>query len=147
MNISALLPSSTLNQASSPLNTNQQQQSEFQQLTQALQSGNLTNAQQAFSSLTSSATNSGLLSVQLTQDLSKLGSALQSGNLTGAQQAYSSVQQNLQNSAPTAAHHHHAHHGGGASQQLTSGFPDATSSSDGSVASQAYAFQPVDLTA
>src|SRR5271157_3537513 len=100
MSVSAIFPSSALNQATSLQNSNQQQRNEFQQLTQALQSGNLTSAQQAFGALTNSATSSGLLSVQLTQDLSKLGSALQSGNLTGARDAYSSVQQNLQNSNP-----------------------------------------------
>jgi hypothetical protein len=147
MNISAILPSSTLNQIYNPQNTNQQQRTEFQQLTQALQSGDLITAQQAFSALTNSATSSGLQSVRLSQGLNALGSALQSGNLTGAQNAYSSVQQSLQNSAPTVAHHHRAHHGGGGSHLLTSGFPDSTSSSGSSVASQSDIFQPVNLTA
>jgi hypothetical protein len=102
MSVSAILPSTTLNQAYNLQAPNQQRQAEFQQLTQALQSGNLSSAQQAFGALTS-ASNSGLLSVQLSQDLSKLGSALQSGNLAGARQAYTSVQQNLQSSPPMAA--------------------------------------------
>ncbi len=140
MNISALLPSSTLNQANPLQSANQPQNSEFQQLTQALQTGNMTTAQQAFSALTSSSTGSGLQSVQLTQDLNALGSALQSGNLSGAQSAYSSVQQNLQSSNPGAAHHHRMH-GGGGSHSLTSGFPDSTDPS------QSDAFQPVNLTA
>ena len=147
MNISAILPTGTLNQANHLQNTNQQQRTEFQQLTQALQSGNLITAQQAFSALTNSATSSGLRSIRLSQDLNALGSALQSGNLTGAQNAYSSVQQSLQNSAPTVAHHHRPHHGGGGSHLLTSGFPDRTSSSGSSVASQSDIFQPVNLTA
>ena len=104
MSVSAILPSTTLNQAYNLQTPNQQQRTEFQQLTQALQSGNLSSAQQAFGALTNKASNSGLLSVQLSQDLSKLGSALQSGNLAGARQAYSSVQQNLQSSPPMAAH-------------------------------------------
>lgn len=145
MNISALLPSSTLNQAN-PLQTANQPSTDFQQLTQALQSGNLTTAQQAFSGLSNSTTGSGLQSLQLTQDLNALGSALQSGNLTGARNAYSSVQQSLQNSSPIAAHHHRPHHGGGGSHSLTSGFPD-TSTSDRSAASQTDTFQPVNLTA
>jgi hypothetical protein len=140
MNISALLPSSTLNQAYNLQSTNQPQNTEFQQLTQALQSGNMTTAQKAFSALTSSMTGSGLQSVQLTQDLNALGSALQSGNLSGAQSAYSSVQQNLQSSNPSAAHHHRMH-GGGGSHSLTSGFPDSTDPS------QTDVFQPVNLTA
>jgi hypothetical protein len=145
MNISALLPSSTLNQAHSLQSANQQQRTEFQQLTQALQAGNLTTAQQALSALTNSAAGSGLKSVQLTQDLNTLGSALQSSNLTGARNAYSSVQQSLQNSNPIAAHHHRSH-GGGGSHSLTSGFPDS-SSSDGNAAGQADVFQPVNWTA
>jgi hypothetical protein len=47
MNISAILPSSTLNQANHTQNTNQQQRTEFQQLAKALQSGNLITAQQS----------------------------------------------------------------------------------------------------
>jgi outer membrane protein assembly factor BamD (BamD/ComL family) len=143
MSVAAISSSNVLNQATTLPNTNQQQRTEFQQLTQALQSGNLTNAQQAFSALTNSASSSGLLSVQLTQDLSKLGSALQSGNLSSARQAYSSVQQNLQNSNPIAAHHHRPHHGG-ESQVLTSGFPGG-SSGPGSSASDV--FQLLNLTA
>ena len=147
MSVSANSSGNVLNQANSLQNASQQQRNEFQQLTQALQSGNLTNAQQAFGALTSSATSSGLLSVQLTQDLSKLGSALQSNNLTGARNAYSSVQQDLHNSNPRTAHHHHPHGGGGGSQFLTSGFPDSTSNPGSSAASQSNVFQPVNLTA
>jgi hypothetical protein len=131
-----------LNQANPLQSSSQQQRTEFQQLTQALQSGNLASAQQAFSALTSTSANSGLLGVQLKQDLSKLGSALQSGNLSSARQAYSSVQQNLQNSNPMAAHHHRPRHGGGGSL-LTSGFPDGTSNSG----SASNFFQPISLMA
>jgi len=145
MSVSAISSSNTPVQANILRSTNQQQRTDFQQLTQALQSGNLSSAQQALSALTNSATTSSLLSAQLTQDLSKLGSALQSGNLSSARQAYSSVQQNLQSSNPTGAHHHHAHHGGG-SQLLTSGFPDSSGSSSSSAASQSSVFQPINLT-
>jgi hypothetical protein len=88
-----------------------------------------------------------LLSVQLSQDLSKLGSALQSGNLAGARQAYSSVQQNLQSSPPMAAHHHRPHHGGGGVSSLLSALSDSASSSGSSTASPGDVFQPVNLTA
>jgi hypothetical protein len=145
MFLSPISSGSALNQAKNLPTTNQQQRAEFQQLTQALQSGNLTTAQQAFSALTNSAKSSGIQSLQLTQDLNALGSALQSGNLAGARNAYSTVQQNLQNSSPMAAHHHRPHHGG--SQFLTSGFPDSTSNSGSSTASQSNVFQPVNLTA
>jgi hypothetical protein len=52
MSVSASLPSSTLNQAYNLQTPNQQQRTEFQQLTQGLQSGNLSSAQQAFGALT-----------------------------------------------------------------------------------------------
>jgi hypothetical protein len=146
MSISAISSSNALNQADILQNTNQRQRTEFQQLTQALQSGNLTNARQAFSVLANSATSSGMQSVQLTQDPNKLGAALQSGDVSSARQAYSSVQQNLQNSNPLAAHHHRAHHGGG-SLFLTSGFPDSTSSPTSSAANQSGVLQTVNLTA
>jgi iron uptake system EfeUOB component EfeO/EfeM len=139
MSISAIFPSSTLNQANNPQNANQQRRTEFQQLTQALQSGSLTNAQQAFSALTKSGTSAGIQSVQLTKDLNTLASALQSGDLAGARATYSTVQQGLHNSNPLAAHHHRAHYGGGL-RVLTSGFPDGTGS-------QSEVFQPVNLTA
>jgi hypothetical protein len=142
---SAILPSSALNQANNLQTTNQQRQTEFRQLTKALQSGNLSNAQQAFSTLATGATGTGIPSVRLTQDLNALRSALQSGNLTGARDAYTSVQQNLQNSNLPAAHHHRPHHGG--SKLLTSGFPDSTASSGSGVASQSDVFQAVNLTA
>jgi hypothetical protein len=144
MFLSAISSGSALNQAKNLATTNQQQRAEFQQLTQALQSGNLTTAQQAFSALTNSAKSSGIQSLQLTQDLNALGSALQSGNLAGARNAYSAVQQNLQNPSPMAAHHHRPHHGG--ARLLTSGFPD-TSNSGSSSASQSDVLQSLSLTA
>jgi len=144
MLLSAISAGSAVNQANNLLNRNQKQRTEFQQLTQALQSGNLTTAQQAFSALTNSAKSSGIQGVRLTQDLNALGSALQSGNLSGARNAYSAVQQNLQTSSSMAAHHHRPHHGG--SRLLTSGFPD-TSNSGSSSASPSDVFPPLNLTA
>jgi hypothetical protein len=146
MTVSAIFPSSTLNQVNNQ-HANQERGTEFQQLTQALQTSNLTNAQQAFGALTKSATSSGIQSIQLTQDFGALRSALQSGNLAGARDAYSAVQQALQNSNPLAAHHHRPHHGRTGPQVLTSGFPGRTASPDISAASQGDVFQPVNLTA
>jgi hypothetical protein len=146
MNISAILPSSTLNPANHLQNTNQQQRrTEFQQLAKVLQSGNLITAQQAFGALTNRATGSGLKSVRLSQDLKALGSALESGDLAGARQAHLSVQQNLHSSTSMAAHHHRPHHGG--LHCLTSLFPDGTNSSGSSAASQTNVFQTVNFTA
>jgi iron uptake system EfeUOB component EfeO/EfeM len=147
MTVSAILPSSELNQASNLQSANQQRRTEFQQLTQALQSGNLTNAQQVLSALTKSATSPGIQSMQLTKELNTLGAALQSGDLASARAAYRSVQQGVQNSNPMVAHHHRPHHGGGGSHLLTSGFPGTTSNSASSAASQSDVFEAVNLTA
>ena len=80
----------------------QQRRQDFQALSQALQSGNLGAAQQAFSSLSSS------FPAGVANDpnslLAKLGQALQSGNLSAAQSAFSAM----------CGHHHH--HGGGLAQ-------------------------------
>ncbi len=82
-----------------------QVQSDFQALGKALQSGNLTVAQQAYATLqqdlpasqsSSSATSS--------NPLSAVGQALQSGNLTAAQQAFTALR---------GHNHGHHHHGGG----------------------------------
>jgi hypothetical protein len=131
MSVSAISSSNALNQANMLQNATQQPGTQFQQLTQALQTGNLSNAQQLFSALNSSTASSGLLSTQMKEDLSKLGSALQSGNLTSARQAYSSVQQNLDSSNHMAAHHNRPVHGGGGLGSLISGFPDIAGTSGG----------------
>jgi hypothetical protein len=140
MFVPAILPTSALDLVNHLQNANQQRGTEFQQLTQALQSGNLTNARQAFGDLTRSATSSGVQSVQLTEDLSALGSALRSGDLAGACAAYSAIQLGLHHFNPIAAHHHRPHYGGGGLRVLTSGFPDSTGS-------QREVFRPVNLTA
>ncbi len=76
----------------------------WQQLTQALQSGNLSAAQQAYATLTQSAGNlPGGQNGPLAQALSKIGAALQSGDIGGAQQALTQLQQQ----AASKPHHHH----------------------------------------
>jgi len=76
----------------------------FSQLSNALQSGNLTAAQSAYNTLESSpmAQNG-----PLAQALQQIGQDLQSGDISGAQQALAQLQQQQQ------AHHGHHHHGGG----------------------------------
>src|SRR5580704_4561520 len=143
MSVSAISSSNAMNQANMLQTATRQPGTQFQQLTQALQTGNLSNAQQLFSTLNSAA-NSGLLSTQMKQDLSKLGSALQSGNLTSARQAYSSVQQNLDSSNHMAAHHNRPVHSGGGLGSLISGFPDAISTPGGAASE---AFQALSLLA
>ena len=78
----------------------QQQQQNFKSLTNALQSGDLAGAQQAFSSLTG-----GSGTVNSNSPLAQIGQALKSGDLAGAQKAMQQLQ------ASRAGHHHH---GGGA---------------------------------
>jgi len=112
-------------------------QTEFQQLGQDLQSGNLSAAQTDLTSLqqllppnasntatsssmdttlstsSSSQTNSSVSSLfkQLSQDL-------QAGNLSAAQQDYSSIQQNLQSRSAHGHHHHHQKSAGQMQQTL-----------------------------
>ena len=97
-------------------------QQEFQQLGQDLQSGNLSAAQQAYSTIqqdvqqasphmhhhhhhlstgTSDTTSSS--NNPLAQEFSTLGQALQSGNLSAAQTAYSTMQQDLMQLGWTSA--------------------------------------------
>jgi hypothetical protein len=147
MYVSAIFPGSAPSQANAVQNPNQQRRTGFQQLTQALRSGNLNSAQQAFGALTKSAITSGLQSVQLSQDLNTLRSALQSGDLAGARDAYSSVRESLQNSNSMAARHHRPHHEGGGARVLTSGFPGNASSSNTIADHPGEVFQPVNLTA
>jgi len=114
MSIAGILSSSFLqNQlsgASSPY------QKDMQQLSQALQSGNLSAAQKDFSAIQQDLQNQGVSSTNhlhhhhhrsvgsgdsstqnsLIQDLNQVGQALTSGNLSGAQQAYATLQQQLQ---------------------------------------------------
>ena len=106
----------------------QQRRADFQQLSQALQSGDLAGAQAAFealsnlgqnassstsSSTSSSASNSGpFRNSKLAQDFNNLGQALQSGDLAGAQKAFATLQQDIR-----ASRHHF---GGRSSQNLNS---------------------------
>lgn len=88
----------------------QQRRSDFQALSSALKSGDLSSAQSAFSALTADAPANGGNS-KIADAFKAVGQALQSGDVAGAQKAFASLQSTLQ-----GAHgHHHHHHGGGAS--------------------------------
>lgn len=94
----------------------QQTRIDFQQLAQALQSGNLGGAQQAFSGLDQllSASSSGQNNAQANQqgsrnnplrtDLSAVGLALKSGDLVGAQKAFAQLQADIQAYSRTHSH-------------------------------------------
>jgi len=102
----------------------QQIKAEFQQLGQDLLSGNLTQAQSDFATLSqnfpgasqSTATSANAAATAsnnpLLQAFAQLGQDLQSGNLQGAQQDFTNLQQDLQqvSSQQVGRHHHHHHH-------------------------------------
>ena len=110
----------------------QQIKTEFQQLGQDLQSGNLTAAQSDFTTLSqnlsgasqSSATtaSSATGNTPLAQAFAQLGQDLQSGNLQGAQQDFTNVQQDVQqiSSQQVGGHHSHHHHHTESSQSSSS---------------------------
>lgn len=124
---------SSTNIAAQPglLGTFQQQRNDFKQLSTALQSGDLTGAQAAFTDLAKLSQNSkaGAQSStsQIGQDFAAIGQALQSGDLAGAQQAFSTFQQDVksafqqrfqnfqaqQTQQQPSVHHHHHHHDAG----------------------------------
>ena len=104
--------SAGMSQASSVANWQQRQQT-FQQLTSALQAGDLGAAQQAFASLT------GGNSVQGNGPLAQLGQALKNGDLASAQKAMQALQSNH------SKHHHHA--GQTSAAQSTTQSPLSTS--------------------
>jgi hypothetical protein len=122
MSISAISPASSIYQPSSTQSAFSQ---DFSQLANSITSGNLSGAQQAYSSLSQllssvqgpSATNP---NNPLTQALGQIGQALQNGNLSGAQQALSSLQQ------AKGSHHSHGHHHGGGGGASTSASTSAT---------------------
>jgi hypothetical protein len=86
---------------------------QFNQLVGALQSGSLSDAQQAYSALSQLQSNgqgpSTTSNSPLAQALNQIGQNLQNGDLSGAQQALASLQQSQ------GSHHHHHHGGGGSS--------------------------------
>jgi outer membrane protein assembly factor BamD (BamD/ComL family) len=106
----------------------QQIKSEFQQLGQDLQSGNLNQAQSDFTTLTQNlsaivqgGTNAATAATTtpanptaattspILQAFNQLGQDLQSGNLQAAQQDFTNIQQDAQQAAAQAGGHHHHH--------------------------------------
>jgi len=139
MTISSVSPVSTVPD-SSYQNGVQQRQSEFQQLAQALWTGNLSNAQSAYNALTqnsSSPTSPSNSNSEVAQDWTALGQALQSGDLSSAQQAFSKLQTDAASTSSSGsaqapaqgAHRGHHHHHHVDSNQTTS----STSSTTGSL--------------
>ena len=143
-------------------NVRQQRRQEFQALADDLQSGDLSGAQKAFSSLqqllpdftpattgliqSSDATSSsgtGRDTSPITTDLNVLGQALQTGDLSGAQNDFLKLTQDLQSIG--AGHHRHHH------QKAATGTDDAKSTGtnpfDTDLTALGQALQSGDLTA
>jgi len=118
----------------------QQIRQDFNQLASALQSGDLSGAQSAYSNIqqllqgqqsssTSSSVSGSTPASTIQNDFATLGQALQSGDLTQAQGAFSQLQNDIQTATQAsgsqaqnlrtlvAGHHHHHHHGGGSKTQ------------------------------
>jgi DNA-binding FadR family transcriptional regulator len=118
-----------------------QRKQDFQSLADALQSGNLSDAQKAFAQLQNDGVKTGQTQSSNSQSnsqsspLQALASALQNGDLSGAQQAFTQLQQGMK-----AHHHHHNKQGAGSAQanstsQVASsaGSGDGTSSTGGQI--------------
>ncbi|HXZ11880.1 MAG TPA: hypothetical protein VEG64_05770 [Candidatus Sulfotelmatobacter sp.] len=106
----------------------QQIQSEFQQLGNDLQAGNLTQAQQDFATLSQNFPVAQSQSQAQTNNSNPIANAfnalsqdLQNGNLSAAQQDFANLQQAAQQQQGGGqVHHHHHHHGGGGGGQQNS---------------------------
>jgi len=101
-------------------NSPQQIQDDFTQLGQDLQSGNLTQAQQDFATLSTalsapqatanSATSNSSSSNPIQQAFSALQQDLQNGNLSAAQADFANLEQALQQGLQQTGSQHHHHH-------------------------------------
>jgi len=118
MSVTGISSSPFLNESWPVQSRFQQFQQDFQQLGQALRSGNLSAAQSDFAKLqqlnpqpASSAQTSS--NNPVAQGFNTLAQDLQNGNLTAAQQQFATIQQDFQNQSAQGAHEHHHHHGSG----------------------------------
>ena len=100
MTISAISSS-----GASPISNFQTFRQDFSQLVSALQSGDLSDAQNAYATLSSSPLAQG--NGPFAQAIQQIGNYLQQGDLADAQKAMAALQQQMQ------THGHHHHHGGG----------------------------------
>ncbi len=108
----------------------QQTQAQFQKIGQDLQSGNLTQAQADFTTLSqqlpssqqaANSTSAGPTST-LAKAFQTLGQDLQAGNLAASQADFAAIQQDTQQKGSGQTHgHHHHHHSGAEPAQQTNG--------------------------
>jgi hypothetical protein len=117
----------------------QQRRTDFNNLAKALQSGDLSGAQQAFSDLTQTGrSTAGNSNNPISKDFAALGDALKSGDLSQAQDAFTKLKQDLQatqqNGQAGGAHHAHrgqrapTNDGDGATQNATINSSNASGS-------------------
>jgi len=108
----------------------QRLKTDFMDLAESLDSGDLAAAQKAFAALMQDLQSAGQAqssdqtgtTSQQTNDLGALAKALKSGDLAGAQKAFAVLTQDIQNARPTHRHHHNA-----SSSQNATANPDSTS--------------------
>jgi hypothetical protein len=139
MSVSSITSNSNLNQ-SDWQNNFQQLRKEFEALAGALQSGDLTGAQNAFADLqklqpssspANSAQTNGQGGGQLAADFKALGDALQKGDMDSARTAFAKLQQDAQS---IHHHRHHRHHASG-TQDAGSNAATTLTNSTGSTSS------------
>jgi len=112
----------------------------FSQLVSALQSGNLSAAQSAYSAFTQGAGGQIDPNSPFAQAIDQIGQDLQSGNIDAAQQALSSLQQ-------THAPHHRRHHHLDGATQAQSPSPTSDDPMALSAAANASSTNTLDVTA
>ncbi|MCG6537950.1 MAG: hypothetical protein L7F78_25365 [Syntrophales bacterium LBB04] len=141
MSVSGISSTTDLSQTNSAQTKFEQVKNDFLQLGQALQSGDLITAQQAFAALQqlipnlsagSQAQNGQQDSSQnpFLSDINAIGKALQSGDLTSAKAAFAKLQEDIQSAQKL--HHHRHHHKTGISQNAASSLTGTSSQTDGS---------------
>ena len=139
MNVSGINAATTAYQTSVQSSFKQDAQ-DFKALQTALQSGDVTSAQQAFASLqkdmqksspaaAATSTPSGQSS-PISTDFQTLQTALQSGDLSGAQSAFATLKQDMQSTAAAKGAHHHHHHESASATGSTTQAPNSTTSSN-----------------
>jgi hypothetical protein len=147
MSVGSVSSGSSVYPQTSQVSPLKQAQTDFTALSQALATGNLAGAQQAFSAFQQdmqsipsaqgaeqyATPSAGSAQNTIQGDLSAVGQALKSGNLTAAKNAFANLQQGLQGARQAQASHvhHHHHYGGGAQSAsllatLTGGTPSVT---------------------
>ena len=141
MAVSGIFANTAINQTSNSQTKFRQVTNDFQQLGQALQSGDLNAAKQAFAALqqfvpnlssASQAQNGQQGSSQnpLLADLSAIGKALQSGDLSAAKSAFAKLKQDVQSVSQKGSYQRH--HKTGSFQNALSSLTGSSSQTSGS---------------